>query len=66
MKIEIYYENELLDFNQSYFMSYEKRIDGQKINIENYQSLVESFPRIIGDKLLLERAFQDEKKESLM
>lgn len=65
MNIEIYQDNELLEFDQSYFMTYEKNIDNQKINIESYKSMVESFPKIIGEKTLLEQAFQDEKKESL-
>jgi hypothetical protein len=65
MNIEIYDGKVLLEFDQSYFMTFEKNIDNQKINIENYKSMVETFPKIIGIKTLLEQAFQDEKKESL-
>lgn len=65
MNIEIYENEQLLNFDQSYFMTFEKEIDKQKIKIEKFRSLVDTFPKIVGDKIFLEKAFQDEKKESL-
>jgi len=65
MKIEIYENEQLLDLENIYIRENNFEIDDIKDNYKEYDVDFSYIKHLKGEKIILELAFQHEKKESL-
>lgn len=65
MKIEIYENEEILNFDNVFITKFEDSIESKMKEINDYVIDFQSIKELKGEKTLMELAFQHEKKEQL-